>query len=515
MQTAEHVDMYARNDRYLYGCTSPAVLILRHNSKDMPQESASASTSSPRYVQIGQGLAQLIEGKAFRSGQRLPSVRELAQLHGVSLSTAVQALRWLEERHLVTAKPKSGYFVAPRLRPLALPETSQPPLQSFKVRRPSRNDALALSADNPHQISFGGTCPKDAKLFDESRVRTALSRATRQNRFSLVEYNTDELGVLALRQAIAQRSLHLGCHFIANQLVITNSCSQSFSLCLQAVTQPGDVVALESPTYFGFLDLIETLGLRALEIPTHPRHGLSLPALQLALDTQPVKAVLAVPTLSNPLGAVMPHAAKQQLVRMLAQRRIPLIEDLVFNDLLASDERRKAAKSFDQEGWVLACGSYSKTVTPGIRLGWVQGGRWHDRIVHLKHVHGITTPQVVELALADLLTQVGYESRLRRLSETLRLRLAHARRLVGQHFPKGTRVSAPPTGYTLWVELPEGINSQDLFERCRTEGIVFGPGQLFSATDRFRHCLRLSFSQPWTHEVREALVRVGGLAHTD
>ncbi|GAB3366857.1 MULTISPECIES: aminotransferase-like domain-containing protein [Giesbergeria] len=469
------------------------------------------SSTSPLYAQIAQRMALLIDHRAFKPGQRLPSVRDLAATNGVSISTAVQALRWLEERNLVEARPKSGYFVAQSGRALALPATSRPPRRSMVVERQSRAEVLMALAETSHVVSFGGACPKDPLFFDETRVRTALNRATRAHRFSLVEYS-DSPGSQALRTAAVQRALHLGCQLEADNIVVTASCIHAVGLCLRAVSKPGDIVALESPTHFGFLDLLESLNLRVLEIPTHPKEGISLAALQLALDTQPVKAVLTVPTLSNPLGAVMRHQNKKALVKMLADRQIPLIEDVVFNDLMASDERRKAAKAFDVDGGVMVCGSFSKTVAPGIRLGWVEAGRWHDTVRRLKRTQGVPTNAVLENALADLVTQVGYESRLRRLSQYMKERLSEARDLIAQSFPKGTRVSAPPSGYTLWLELPEQFDAMQLFRQCQREDIIFGPGGLFSATDRFDHCLRLSFAGPWTHVEKRALVRMGELA---
>lgn len=465
----------------------------------------------PRYVQIATRMSQLIESGAFKAGQRLPSVRDTAAQEGVAVSTAVQAFRWLEERGVVQARPKAGYFVAPRKRPIALPTASKPPVHSLLVRRPSRSDLFEGEEGRTDAVSFGGACPRDRDFFDEERVRVAVSRATRLHRKSLIEY-TNGPGELALREAVARRALHLGCQLQAQHIAITSSCIHAISLCLRAVTQPGDVVALESPTHFGFLDLLESLNLRALEIPTHPRTGLSLPALQLALDTQPVKAMLAVPTLNNPFGAVMPHAAKRALVHMLSSRGVPLIEDVVFNDLMAADERRKAAKSFDADGWVMVCGSFSKTVTPGIRLGWVDAGRWRDAVATLKRVHGGATNAVLEHALADLLTQSSYEARMRRMSTLMKERLTEARLLMAASFPRGTRISDPPSGYTLWVELPAGADSMALFHQSVLLGIRFGPGALFSATDRYNHCMRLSFAGAWGERERKALRELGRLA---
>jgi len=469
------------------------------------------TSPQPLYALIGQTIARLIDDQVFKPGERLPSVREVAAQNGVSISTAVQAMRWLEELHLVSAKPRAGYFVSPRRRGMAIPSVSRPPKHSMVIERQSRCELLRAFTEEVSVVSFGAYAPEDKGLFAHERIRIALARATRVHRQTLVEYD-ESCGTQALREAVARRTLHLGCHLQPENIIITASCTHAVGLCLQAATRPGDTVALESPTHFGFLDLLEALGLRVLEIPTHPTRGMSLPALQLAIDTQPVKAVLSVPTLSNPLGAVMRHADKQALVHMLAARQIPLIEDVVFNDLLASDRRRKAAKAFDGDGWVMICGSFCKTVAPGLRMGYVEAGRWKDTVSRLKRVQGIPTIKVLEYALAELLTQSAYEARLRRLSAMAKTRLAEARALIFNNFPKGTRVSAPQGGYTLWVELPPELDSMALFRTCKAEGIIFGPGPLFSASNHFDHCIRLSFAGPWTDVQQRALARIGSLA---
>ena len=481
-----------------------------------PAPTAEPAPAPPLYLQIAQALAQLIHGGTFKAGQRLPSVRETALARGVSISTAMQAYRQLEEQGLVQARPKAGYFVR-RAQRIAQPSQSAPPQRSFLIERESRSATVAMwrqstVAAEVGGTNFGGFAPQASHLFDEERLRVAMGRAARIHRHSLTQYNNADAGRPALRQAVAQRALHLGCALDAAHIVITASCTQAVSLCLRAVAQPGDVVALESPTFFGYLDLIESLGLRVLEIPTHPATGLSLPALELALDTQPVKAVLAAPTLSNPLGSVMPLAAKHKLVKLLAQRGVPLIEDVVFNDLLSGDERRNAAKAWDTEGNVMVCGSFAKTLTPGIRLGWVEAGRWRDTIASHKRLQGAATNVVLEEALADLLTQGSYEAHLRRLTAHMNQRRTEARRLIAQHFPAGTRVSNPPSGDTLWLELDPSVQSMALFRRCASEGITFGPGELFTATDRYRHCLRLNFSGPWNAASMQALARIGEIA---
>jgi DNA-binding transcriptional MocR family regulator len=463
------------------------------------------------YLEMALRVAQMIASGVLKGGQRLPSVRDSAVQNGISVTTVVQAYRYLEERGLVQPRPKAGYFVATASKSKATDLVR-------KIRRqPAANkEQVATSVPMPCLTtiaSFAGYAPKDKDFFDTDRIRVALSRAARLKRDSLIEY-TYSAGTLALRNAVAMRALHLGCALRGEDIVITSGCIHAVALCLQAVTKPGDLVALESPTFFGFLDLLESLHLKSLPLPTDPRTGVSLPALQLALETQPIRAVLLVPTLSNPLGSVMPLTQKRALASLVTRHQVPLIEDVVFNDLLATDARRKAVKAFDTEGWVMTCGSFSKTVAPGIRLGWVEAGRWSKAVTTLKRVQGTSTNEVLEHALADLLTQGSYEANLRRLSTLMKQRLGYARRVIQASFPAGTRIYDPPAGYTLWVELPVCVNAMALFSLCKAQGIIVGPGQLFCASGRYQHYLRLSFAGAWGAAEQDALAEVGRLANT-
>ncbi|MEO8296539.1 MAG: PLP-dependent aminotransferase family protein [Burkholderiales bacterium] len=468
------------------------------------------SDTASLYLQIAEHMAQAIRAGTLSRGERVPSVRDLARQHSVSLSTAVQAYRSLEDARLIEARPRSGYFVAARPARPPEPETTVLPAGSLAVEISTLAEQVMRLANDPGYISFGAACPS-GELFAQERVRRAVSRAAQRHRSSLCRYPLGP-GNDVLRKAIARHALAMGCQLDARDLLVTNGCLESISLCLRAVTKPGDVVALESPTYFGFLEILESLHLRALEIPTHPRSGLSLDALQLAFDTQPVKAVLAVPTLSNPLGSSMPSAERRRLAQMVAARGIPLIEDVLYNDLSERDDLRRAVKAFDTTGHVMICGSFSKTVAPGIRLGWVEGGRWTAQLRRMKAVHSGSHTELLELAMADILTQPGHESAYRQLRATIAARVDEARGIVSEHFPKGTRVTDPAGGFILWVELPEGSDSLALFHTCLAEKICIAPGTMFSATDRYRHCIRLGVGGRWDEAQRKALARVGELA---
>ncbi|TJW07316.1 MAG: PLP-dependent aminotransferase family protein [Mesorhizobium sp.] len=462
------------------------------------------------YLQVAESLATPIRAGTLIRGERIPSVRELARSRDVSIGTVLQAYRILEDAHLIEARPRSGYFVAARPPSLPEPETSNPPADSMAVDVSSLAVRVMHLAHDPGYASFGAACP-GADLFAEERVRRAVSRAVQRHRATLCRYTTG-YGDESLRRAIARHALRMGCQIDPRDVVVTNSCLESITLCLRAVTRPGDIVALESPTLFAFLEILENLHLRALEIPTHPRTGFSLDALQLAFDTQPIKAVLAVPTLSNPIGSSIPLADRRRLGQMVAERGIPLIEDVLYNDLAEHEEQRQAVRSFDTSGHVMICGSFSKTVAPGLRLGWVDAGRWGAKLVRMKESTSGSQTAIIERALADLLAQPGIEAGYRQLRATIATRVDEARGLIAQHFPDGTRVTDPQGGFILWVELPQGIDTLELFQTCLAESIVIAPGKMFSATNHFRHCIRLGLGGRWDDAHRHALRRVGELA---
>lgn len=464
------------------------------------------------YLRIADAIARPIRAGTLARGERVPSVRAMARQHGVSQATVVQAYRTLEDARLIEPRPRSGYFVAARPVRLPEPEASRPPVGSLAVDVSSLAVRVMSLANAPGVLSFGAACPS-AELFDEDRVRRALGRAAQRYRASLCQYPLGA-GDETTRRVIARYALRMGCQLEGRDITLTSSCLESITLCLRTVTQPGDIVALESPTYFGFLEILEHLHLRALEIPTHPRTGMSLDALQLALDTQPVKAVLTVPTLSNPIGSSMTLADRKRVAHMAARHQVPVIEDVLYNELAEHDDHRRAVKSFDSDGWVMLCSSFSKTLAPGLRLGWVEAGRWNARLQRLKATTSGGQSAVLERAMADLLSHTGVEAGYRRLRTAIATRTDEAREIIARHFPKGTRVTDPPGGFILWAELPAGVDSLALFQACLDEAICIAPGTMFSATDRFRHCIRLGVGGRWDAAHRAGLQRVGELAQT-
>jgi len=466
--------------------------------------------TSPLYHQLADQIHELIRAGTLRAGDRVPSVRRLSNQQRVSVSTVLQAYQRLEDIGVIEARPQSGYYVRRPAAPMQEPEPSRPPRRALNVEVNDLTDAVLSYASDPNVVAFGSACPAP-ELFQLERVRRVLSSLARRDKTALGRYGLPP-GTERLRRAIARRALEWGCRIDHRDLVTTTGCMEAINICLRAVTKPGDLVALESPTFYGFLQILQTLGLRALEIPTHPRSGISLEALELALAEHPVKAVLVMPNVSNPIGASMSDAAKKRLVELLAAKNVPLIEDHIYAELQFETPAPRPAKAFDRTGNVMLCSSFSKTLSPGLKVGWIEPGKWRDRIRMLKFVASGGQNELVELAVAELLESGGYERSLRQLRRRFESQVDAARGVIAESFPRGTRVTRPSGAYILWVELPKSCDTVALFERLLERGITIAPGPMFSASQRYRNCMRLSLGQPSSDRQERALREIGRLA---
>jgi DNA-binding transcriptional MocR family regulator len=298
------------------------------------------------------------------------------------------------------------------------------------------------------------------------------------------------------------------------ELLITNGALEALNLCLQAVTEPGDLVAIEAPAFYACLQVLERLKLKAVEIPVHPRDGMDLGVLAQTLDKHPVKAVWCMTTFHNPVGASMPEDNKRQLVQLLRRHQVPLIEDDVYAELYYAQQAPKPAKAFDTEGLVMHCGSFSKSLAPGYRVGWVAAGRFARKIERLKLMTSLCASMPAQAAIADYLQHGGYDRHLRKLRYALEGQQASMLAAIDRHFPAQTRVSQPAGGYFLWLELPEQVDSLKLFQIALAQGISIAPGPIFSPTRRFGNCIRLNYGSPWTDSAEGAMRTLGRIVHS-
>ena len=472
-------------------------------------------TRALRYEQLADELAGLIASRILRPGDRLPSVRRLAHEKKLSVSTVVQALRQLEERGQVEARPQSGFFVAPpaaNRNPQLQPQTRQRLARPVAVDISGRlMEVLALN-NRPDLVPLGAALPA-AELLPLAALQRLYGSVGRRAADLLDAASHTALNHPDLVRQFVRHSLTWGQPLAADEIVVTNSCTEALSLCLRTVTKPGDTVAVESPSYYLMLQLLEQLGLKALEIPTHPRHGLSVDALEIASRERRIAACLLVSNFNNPLGSLVPDQEKKRLADLLAARRIPLIEDDIFGALHFGPERPWPVKSFDTAGNVMLCSSLSKTLSPSLRVGYIAAGRYQAEVQLQKTLTSGATNPVTQLVVARYLESTAYDRHLRTLRRAYEKQVMQMAEAVLRHFPAGTRLSQPQGGFVLWVELPAGHDCTRLFAAALEAGIAFVPGDLFSASgSHYRHCLRLNCGNPWSPRIEEAVRRLGALA---
>ena len=469
------------------------------------------SKAAPLYARLADELQALVGQGTLRPGHRVPSVRRMALQRDVSISTVIQAYTLLENRGLLEARPQSGYYVRARL-PSDLPE----PRMARPMARPSYvggSDLTAeimMSAADPAFVPLGAACP-DHTLFPTRKLARLLGAVGRDDPSPLGRYAMNG-AYEPLAREIARRYLQAGTPLGHDELVVTIGCTEAINLSLRAVTRPGDTVALESPAYFGFLETIQSLNLRVLEVPTDPRTGICLDATRDALRHNDVKAVLVMPGYQNPLGSCMPDEKKDRLYRLLGEHDVPAIEDDIYGDLHFGERRPKPLKAWDTEGRVLLCSSFGKTLAPSLRVGWCAPGRYFEHVRRLKFTNTLGTPVVLQKTISDFLRNVGYDHHLRSIRRAYQNQLHLFSQAVLQQFPEGTRLSRPQGGFILWVELPPGCDTLRLHREARAHRITTAPGALFSVKDRYRNCLRLNCGLPWSETVAGAVRTLGELA---
>ncbi|MBT0570919.1 PLP-dependent aminotransferase family protein [Curvibacter sp. CHRR-16] len=462
------------------------------------------------YEAYADEIADLIRQGVLPPGARLPSVRQTKQQRKVSASTVFEAYNLLESRGLIHCRPRSGYYVNEHTGPQAPePHTATPAAESHPVAISGLVFDVLGSSRNVNMAPLGSAFASP-HLFPLDKLAKALTPQMRNlPPARLIEHLT--AGDESLRRLIALRYGSAGHRLKPDELVITNGAMEALNLSLQAITQPGDVVVLESPTFYAALQVLERLKLRAVEVATHPRTGVDLDSLSNVLRQHPVKACWLMPQFQNPLGSLMPVEAKQALVRLLAQHQVPLIEDDVYGELYFGHHRTPPAKAFDTEGLVLHCSSFSKSLAPGYRVGWVAAGRFAQAIGRIKLMSSLATAVPSQLAIAAYLETGGFDRHLRQMRLRLEDNANTALRCIARYFPMGTKVTRPQGGYFLWVELPPEINALDVHRRAADAGISVAPGQLFSANQRFHHHLRLNYGFHDLAELAAALQQLGAL----
>jgi DNA-binding transcriptional MocR family regulator len=462
------------------------------------------------YEDVAHTIEAMIEKGTFGPGERIPSIRIMSRQMRVSVNTVSNAYAHLEDRRLVEARPQSGYYVRPA-GPAALTERPAQPedLAAKQVNVPEAALNAIRSLADPTLLSLASGAPNMA-LLPVRKLSSLLGAAVRGHPLESASYGSAR-GAKRLRTQIAKRLLSAGCVVAPDEVTVTSGCVEAVTLALHAVCRPGDTVAIPSPLYYVFLNAIQWLGLKVLEIPSSPDEGLSIEVLRYAIKQSAVRAVIVISNFSNPSGSLMPDDNKRKLVEALARHQIPLIEDDVYGDLGFGPSRPTSAKAYDRAGLVLHCASFSKTLAPGYRVGWIVAGRFQAKVEALKSMFNIATASPTQMAIAEFLSSGGYDRHVRRLRRTYATQMAQMRRAIGRHFPPSTRVSRPEGGSVLWVEMPKQVDAMRLYAEALKRGIGVAPGPIFTTGDDFKSCVRLS-AATWSPRVDDAVETIGRLA---
>lgn len=462
------------------------------------------------YLQIAARIEKQIKDEVLKAGDKLPSVRMMCRELGHNMSTITQAYYELESRSLIETRPRSGYYVSlPPARRLNLPASSKPAITKANDDLDYLIGRIHEDSSSPEVTMLSLGVPH-ISLLPVAKLNKAMLQATRSLSGSGTAYEPVQ-GNEKLRKEIAKWSLSWGGTLNEKEIMTTTGCMNAVAYSLMALTRPGDTVALESPAYFGILQLAKGLGLKVLEMPSNPDTGIELDALKKAVIKKQVQVCLLVSNFNNPCGSSMPAGHKKEVVKLLENYNIPLIEDDIYGDLYFGSSRPATCKAFDESGNVLYCNSVSKTLAPGYRVGWVAPGKHLDKLISLKRNHSISNTSITSEVVADFLRNGRYENHLRKIRQTLHSNCLKYSSAIAQYFPEGTRITQPQGGYFLWIELDSRVNTALLYDQARKYNISIAPGRMFSLQEQFDNCLRLSFGLPWNDAVEKKIKILGTL----
>ena len=460
------------------------------------------------YRQVIDLISENIETGTLRSGDRLPSLRKMSQAAGVSIPTVRQAYIELERQRRIESRPQSGFYVRPRPgNKIVFPGPSSKGKPVCLGCR-SLMERVYDGINSPELVPLGIANPSMAKPAAKSLHR-AMKRVMARAEERSLGYSTT-LGETPLRRQIAYHYLDtVGAQVEPEHIAITNGGQEALLLALQAVAKTGDIIAVETPTYHGLLELIDSLGMLAIEVETCPEEGVTLGELRRTLEEHDVKACMFSTTLGNPLGVTMPEEDRRKLVGILDEFDTVLIEDDVYGDLRFDGERPVPAQFLGNSDRIITCGSFSKTAAPGYRIGWVVSEGYIDTIARLKRAFSCSSGLLQQLTLADFLASGDYNRHLKVLRPLLKRNADRMSALVAEHFPAETRTSRPVGASVLWLELPGKVDAEQLFDDAMAAGISIAPGMIFSPSNRYRNFVRLSYGHPWNSKTEDAIRWLG------
>ncbi|MFT5675945.1 MAG: DNA-binding transcriptional MocR family regulator [Paraglaciecola sp.] len=455
------------------------------------------------YRQVISLVRQMHLNGTIQAGEKLPSLRSLATKLSISVPTVKQAYIELEQQGLIYAREKSGYYLKSSSLESSVPKKARLPIKPTQVTRQQLIEQVYKGIHQSGHLPLGVANPVAALPASKALNRT-MRRTMSLAGDKALNYGPMN-GFEPLRRQLAIRYLDFGMQISPEEIVITNGAQEALNIALQSVAKRGDIIAVESPCYFGILELIENLGMLALEIPLSAETGLTVCDVEKAIDRHMVKACVFSSTVANPLGCLLADTTKKSIVELLESKNIPLIEDDVYGDLYFNDKRGIPAQHFSRIGLVLTCSSFSKTVAPSYRVGWVLSSTYNNHAKRIKRAMSCSSSLMNQWTLYEFIRAGEYDRYVKQLRQVLQTNKERMVSLVRQYFPGSVRVTDPKGGTVLWIELAKHVDGNKVFQEALSQGISVAPGTLFSPSNRYQHCIRLSYGLPWSDRVEKGI----------
>ncbi|MCB1139034.1 MAG: PLP-dependent aminotransferase family protein [Leptospiraceae bacterium] len=442
-----------------------------------------------RPMRLARRMIQGMENGEYPPGSRLPSIRQSIRLSGFSQGTVVEAYRILLDKGLIQSVPGGGYYTQ------ALAEAVPRPQKSRILSRLSLDPALdrALNAGEVKVLAAFGLAVPSEDLLPLVSIKSCISEALRTEDVHGYSFPP---GLPALRKEIGRRYLQNGVVADWEEILLTGSATEAAYLVLQELVQPGDVVALESPCYSGFLYQIRKFDLKFLEIPVETEDGMDVDALEKHLRSgRRIRLIITVPNFHNPTGALLSEAKRAKLLWLAQKYNFYILEDDVYGGIHHGLKRSPPLAAHNRDR-VFLVSSFAKSIAPSMRLGWVIAPPdFQDKLLQRFRSMSLGNSRLTETALSVFLKKGKFDRHLRRLRKETMHRMAEFRNRVLK-WPVDIRLSSPVGGFWLWVELPSYCDGLEIQSQALQKGLTISPGSLFSASGGYRNYLRINCALP-------------------
>lgn len=466
------------------------------------------------YEKIANEIRDLIRAGVIKHTDKLPSVRKGSKIYGVSPATIQQAYYLLETQGIIYAKERSGFYVKPAFSQITGEKMMEKKAALAKETEVEVSDfifsVLAAHKDITN-IPFGSAFPSP-ELYPIKHLTESMAKALHALEATPYELITDMTGGCSeLKRQIELRYLLNGLNINEDEIVITSGAMEALSLSLQAITKPGDLVAIESPCFYAILQILERLQLKAIEIPVDNVIGLDIEHLGEMLEKFDIKALVLMTKFQNPTGCSIPVENLKKLYTLIKKYQMPAIVDDVYSEIYYGQKLPHYLKALDDEGLVLHCDSFCKSLAPGFRVGWASAGRYATQIERLKLMTTISPSVPSQLAISHYLKHRHYDRHLAKLRAELVRSQKKMITAIERFFPKDISVELPDGGYFLWIVLPSNVDALALYKRALAHKISIAPGPIFSASQQYKHHIRLNYGMKWNAELDAAIEQLGAL----